>query len=101
MKTPAFCIYIDTICQGPTPTWHDEKGNPVVYQTRVEAEREIAELTIERLEQFLKGEREFEDAMNVEDYIVEVDVLADGSILDEAGNHFGSGNWIGMNPDRN
>lgn len=101
MSQTAFCIYIDTICQGPTPAWHDEKGNPVVYSTRVEAEREIAEMVIERLEQFMKGEREFEDAITVEDYIVEVDVLADGSITDEAGNHFGAGNWLGMNSNWN
>ena len=41
-----------------------------------------------RLEQFLSGERDFDDAMTVEEYIVAVDVLADGSITDADGNHF-------------
>ena len=38
---------------------------------------------MEKLRQFLEGERDFEDAMTVEDYILPVDVLPDGSVLDE------------------
>ena len=48
---------------------------------------------IERLDQFLNGERSFEDAMTVEDYLVKVTVLPDGSIVDEVDNHFGAGTW--------
>jgi hypothetical protein len=85
----AYCIFIDTVCEGRVPAWHDENLMPVVYQTLEHAQREIVELVIERLEQFLKGERDFDDAMTVEDYILPVDVLPDGSILDEDGNCFG------------
>ena len=63
---------------------------PCVFATRVEAEREIADNVITRLQEFIDGEREFEDAMTVEEYIVDVDVLPDGSIVDADGNHFGS-----------
>ena len=90
MSKSAFCIYIDTICQGPIPVWRDESGNPVVYQSETEAKREIAEYVIERLHAFLAGDVEFEDAVTVEDYIVAVDVLPDGSVTDADGNHFGS-----------
>ncbi len=86
---PAFCIFIDTICEGRVPAWHDEDMMPLVFQTIEEAQCEVVELVIERLEQFLKGERDFDDAMMVEDYILPVDVLPDGSILDEDGNRFG------------
>jgi hypothetical protein len=91
----AFCIYTDTLCQGPIPAWRDEHGNPVIYSTLIEAQREIADNAIERLQQFLDGDREFEDAMTVDDYVVEVDVQLDGSIIDENGNRFGPGteNW--------
>jgi hypothetical protein len=41
------------------------------------------------LHQFLEGERSFADATTIEDYILPVDVLPDGSILDEDGNCFG------------
>lgn len=37
------------------------------------------------------GERDFEDAITIEEYIVEVDVGPDGSITDEDGNHFFKG----------
>jgi hypothetical protein len=89
MSEPAFCIFINTVCEGGIPAWHDEKGLPVVYPTLEAAQREIADDVMEKLRQFLEGEREFEDAMTVEDYILPVDVLPDGSVLDEDGNCFG------------
>jgi hypothetical protein len=80
-----FCIYIDTICDGPIPIEHYEDGTVVIHATRESAEREIAEDTMERLQQYLDGARDFEDAMFVEEYIVEVDVWPDGSVTDERG----------------
>lgn len=85
----SFCIYVHTICQGPVPLEWDGRGYPVVYPTLADAQRVIAEDTIERLQQFLEGGRDFDDAMTVEEYIVAVDVLADGSIVDVDGNRFG------------
>jgi len=83
-----FCIYIDTICDVAKPFELDVRGYPVVYSDLVEAQRVIAEDASERLRQFLEGERDFEDAMTVEEY-VEVDVFPDGSICDASGNVFG------------
>jgi hypothetical protein len=89
MSKQAFCIFIDTICEGRIPAWHDEKLMPVVYSTVEAAQREIADDIVERLQQFLDGERDFDDAMTVEDYILPVKVFPDSSILDEDGNCFG------------
>ena len=89
MNTSGYCIFIDTVCEGRIPAWHDEKGLPVVYPTVEAAQREIADDVMEKLRQFLAGERDFEDAMTVEDYILPVDVLPDSSILDEDDNCFG------------
>lgn len=86
-----FCIYIDTVCQGPVPIEHNEAGFPVVHATRAEAERSIVEDLIERLEQFKTGEREFDDAITVEEYVVPVDVTTDGAVIDADGNCFGKG----------
>jgi len=86
----AFCIYINSVAEGPIPLWRDEKDLPVVYPTKLLAEREIADDMMIRLREFMDGEREFEDAMTVEEYIVEVDVFADGSITDADGNLFAS-----------
>jgi hypothetical protein len=75
------------------PVEWDDHRNPFIYPTREAAEREIAEDAIERIQQFLEGERDFGDAMTIEEYVVEVDVCSDGSIVDESGNHFGKKNW--------
>ena len=41
-----------------------------------------------RLQEFIEGERDFEDAITVEEYVVAVDVLPDGTIMDTDGNRF-------------
>ena len=66
---------------------------PVVYPTLEAAQREIADDIIEKLHQFLSGDRDFDDALTIEDYILPVDILPDGSIIDEDGNHHGKKDW--------
>jgi hypothetical protein len=88
--TTAYCVFIDTLCEGSTPAIRDADDKPVIFATLGEAEREIADNLMSRLQEFIDGEREFEDAMTVEDYIVEVTPLPDGSIIDKAGNWHGS-----------
>jgi hypothetical protein len=85
-----YCIYIDTYFQGPVPAVSDGEGMYVVFETEAAAQREIVDHVITRLQQFLDGEREFEDAITVEEYVVPVSVHPDGTITDEAGNIFGS-----------
>src|SRR5882724_5110586 len=84
-----FCIYIDTLCQGPVPVVSDGEGKYIVFETEVEAQREIVDNAIIRLKQFLEGERDFDDAITVEEYVVPVTVDPDGMITDEDGNYFG------------
>ena len=83
-----FCIYIDTIAEGRVPVELNDEDYPWVYETEAEAQRAIAEDTIERLEQFLAGERDFGDAITIEEYIEPVKVLPDGSIVDDSGACF-------------
>ena len=85
---PAFAIFTETICEGLIPAWHDDQGCPMVYETEIEAQREIASWTIDQLNQFLAGERSFDDAVTVEDFVLPVDVWPDGSISIEDGRHF-------------
>jgi hypothetical protein len=85
-----FCIYIRTFLQGPVPVVTEDKGKYVVFETEVEAQREIVDYAITRLQQFLDGEREFDDAIEVEEYVVAVTVQPDGTIIDEAGRRFAS-----------
>ena len=82
-----FCIYVDTFCQGPVPAVSDENGY-VVFATELEAQREIVDCQMTRLQEFLDGEREYEDAISVEEYVVPVTLHADGTITDADGNTF-------------
>jgi hypothetical protein len=84
-----FCIYINTFCQGPVPLVCDENGY-LVFETELEAQKEIVDYQMTRLQQFLDGEREYEDAIETEEYIVAVTVQSDGKIVDEHGCCFGS-----------
>jgi len=88
--TSAYCIFIDTLAEGTVPSVREGDDLPCLFATRVEAEREIADNLITRLQEFIDGQRDFEDAMTVDEHILEVDVLADGSIVDAEGNHFGA-----------
>ena len=83
-----FCIYINTFCQGPVPVVSDDNGY-VVFATELEAQKEIVDNQMTRLQQFLDGEREYEDAIEVEEYVVPVTVHPDGKIVDEDGRCFG------------
>ena len=85
----AYAIFTRTICEGLVPAWYDDTNFPVVYATEVEAQREIADSLMEHLRQFLEGEREFGDAITVEDFILPVDVWPDGIISIEDGTTFG------------
>jgi hypothetical protein len=56
-----------------------------VFATEREAQREIVENMMIRLREFLDGERDFDDAVTLEEYVVAVDLLPDGSIVDADG----------------
>lgn len=71
------------------PAYYDETANPVVFPTEIEAQREIADDLMEHVRQFLAGEREFEDAITTDDFILPVDVWLDGSISTEEGWIYG------------
>jgi hypothetical protein len=81
-----FCIFVHTLFQGEVPVERENDKDFVVYNTEVEAQREIAEVHIARLQEFLDAHRDFEG--EIEDYILEVDLFSDGSIVDECGRRF-------------
>lgn len=84
-----FCIYINTLCQGAVPAVSDCERY-TVFETELEAQKEIADHIMSRLRQFLDGEREFEDAITTEEFVVPVTVHPDGVITDENGGCFSS-----------
>lgn len=83
-----FCIFLNALCGGPTPSVIQD-GKPCVFDTENEAQREIVDCMMTRMQEFLDGEREFEDAISTEEYVVPVTMLPDGSVVDEDGRCFG------------
>jgi hypothetical protein len=87
-----FCIYTDTLFQGPVPTVSEAEGNEdkhVIYATELDAQREIADYAITRIQEFLDEQRDFDDAIIVQEYVVPVTVNIDGTFTDEDGKYFG------------
>ncbi|MEI6605660.1 MAG: hypothetical protein WCP35_10150 [Verrucomicrobiota bacterium] len=96
MNRRGFCIFINTLFQGPVPSVKESSPNDAtnvpericVFSAEREAQLEIVDFMMTRLQEFIDGERDFEDAVTMEEYVVEVDVLPDGSIVDADGNGF-------------
>lgn len=88
MAKRGYCIFIDTICGGMVPVERDENDKWVVYDTKAEAQAEVFDDFLEKQRQFFAGEREFDEAMEIEDVICKVEQLPDGSVVDEFGKVF-------------
>ena len=95
MNRRGYCIFIDTVFQGAVPSVSEvdgdhPKGSEIicVFPTKCEAQLEIVDFMMTRLQQFIDGERDFDDAVTIEEYVVEVDVFPDGRIVDSNGNCF-------------
>lgn len=80
-----FCIFINTVFEGPVPVEYDENNCPVLYDNEKEAELQIVEYIEDRLAEFKQGNRDFEDATNVEEYVIRVTHYPDKSLSDEYG----------------
>jgi hypothetical protein len=85
-----FCVFITALFEGSVPAVRDGADKPLVFATEVEAQREIADNMIKRLQEFIDGERTFGDALTLEEYVVRVKALPDGSVVDPSGVSHGS-----------
>src|SRR5690606_38799618 len=68
-STTGFCIYIDTLFQGPVISAHDGKGYPLVFPSMRDAHLEIVDSAQIRMQQFIDGERDFDDAITIDEYV--------------------------------
>ena len=66
-----------------------ESDYPVVFSTELEAQHEIADNQLIRIQQFLDGERDYEDAIATDEFVLPVNVWPDGSISIEGGRVYG------------
>jgi len=83
-----FCIYIDTLFQGPTVAVRDGEDWPVVFATEREAQLEMVDFLQTRFQEFRDGDRDLDDAITVEEYVVPVVILDTGTVVDECGREF-------------
>lgn len=84
-----YVIFRHYLFQGPTPACYDETNYPVVFKTELEAQQEIADTQLTRIQEFLDGQREYEDAMATDEFVLPVDVWPDGSVSTEDGRLHG------------
>jgi hypothetical protein len=83
-----FAIFCPTVFQGTMPACY-ENDFPVVFSTELEAQREIADHQLIRIQQFLDGERDFDDAITTDEFVLPVDVWPDSSISTAGGRVYG------------
>lgn len=89
---PLWAVAADTICEGWSPgtTTEDGKDYADVYLTRTEAEKELADLTRERLTCFIEDPESYDglsDALNSGFEIIEVSMRDDGTVLIDGEAH--------------
>lgn len=87
MRT-GYVVLLNALFEGAVTSVRDSRGKPYVFTTKVEAEHEIADNMRTRLQEFIDGEREFEDAITMEEYVNEVEVMRDGSVQTADGQRF-------------
>ena len=83
-----YCICVDFFFQGAQPVVSGGDDKYIVFETEAEAQREIADNMMTRLQEFLDGERDYADAITVDEFVVPVTVNPDGTLSDENGNTF-------------
>lgn len=84
-----YCVFIDTIFQGTTVSVHGENDLPFVFPSEREAQLEIVDFHMTRVQEFIEGERDYDDALEIEEYVMPVTVLPDGMVVDECGRRYG------------
>jgi hypothetical protein len=62
-----YCVFINTFCQGATVSVRDGDGLSLVFSKEREAQLEIVDFHMTRLHEFIDSERDYEDALEVEE----------------------------------
>lgn len=84
-----YAIFRSTFFQGNMPACYDETNYPIAFASELAAQREIANCQLTRIQEFLDGERDFNDAIVTDEFILPVKVEPDGNISTECGRAFG------------
>lgn len=82
-----YCIF--HLAPDKEPAWYDDNDLPVTYNDKREAISEILQVYREHILQIETGERDIEDGIGYNDWVEEVTVREDGTIIDKDGNIYG------------
>ncbi len=74
-----YIICVDSLCEGVVPLLTDRENSAVLFHSELEAQREIVDAAMTRLQEFLDDERAFDDALSVNEFVQPVEILPDGS----------------------
>ena len=85
---PGYAIFCPTVFQGTMPACY-EGDYPLAFTTELAAQREIADNQLARIQQFLAGERDFDDAIETDEFVLPVTIWTDGGISIENGRKYG------------
>lgn len=83
-----YAIFMPTVFQGNMPACY-EADYPLIFATELEAQHEIADNQLTRIQQFLDDERAFDDAITTDEFVLPVKVWADSSTSTEDGRKYG------------
>ena len=83
-----YAIFCPTVFQGTMPACYED-DDPLAFATELDAQREIADNQLTRIQQFLGGERDFDDAITTDEFVLPVNVWPDGSISTGWGRRYG------------
>lgn len=83
-----YSIFMPTLFQGTMPACYED-DYPVVFPSELEAQREIADNQLTRIQQFLDGERDFDDAIETYEFVLPVKVWRGRQIMTEDGRTYG------------
>jgi hypothetical protein len=87
-ETGGYAIFVHALAEGVVPLVRDKNSRPIVFPTEREAQLEIADNLFTRLREFIDGNREFEDAISLEEFVMRVDWRPDGALVDEGGTSY-------------
>ncbi len=85
MNETFYMIVGESVVEGLQPTVmvseEDSPFEPLLFPTEREAQMEMADRIMTKLEEFIDGERDFDDAVALDEHVLEVVRRADGKIF--------------------
>ena len=85
MNETFYMIVGESVVEGLQPTVMVSEGDtpfePLLFPTEREAQLEITDRMMSKLEEFIDGERDFDDAVALDEYVLEVVRRSDGKIF--------------------